>query len=102
MVGRDDTEEGSRGGDQEGFHGEGEVADGGVAFGGGHHTCESADETDYAADGAALEDLSVMSVFFFLAEDLHGDGIWVLVRMIGMYVLSRSKPQEDYMYQMQS
>lgn len=43
-----------------------------------------------------------MSVFFFLAEDLHGDGIWVLVRMIGMYVLSRSKPQEDYMYQMQS
>lgn len=58
MVGRDDTEEGSRGGDQEGFHGEGEVADGGVAFGGGHHTCKSADETDYAADGAALEDLS--------------------------------------------
>lgn len=63
VVGGDDSNEGARGGHKEGFHGDGEVADCGVAFLGEHYAAYACGETGECAQGTAFEDSAGVFVF---------------------------------------
>lgn len=68
---QDDGAEGARRGDQEGAEGEGELADQLVPLHAEHDTTETEDETGASTDQTALDDLGVVGLLLFLADDLH-------------------------------
>ena len=73
---QDDGAKGARRRHQEGAEGERQLPDQLVPLHAEHDTAEADDQTGAATDQTALDDLGVVGLLLFLADDLHGCCWW--------------------------
>lgn len=83
-IGSDDGGEGAAGGDEEGFHGESEVADYVETRVGCVDCCSAEYKTNGSAGDTAFEGDIVVGFFFFFGEDFHCED-W----LIGFFLIGR-------------